>query len=52
MNCASFDTSRTVRRERGQATAVPDATAQQPYPRRWAMLPVALIAMFMAGFDI
>ncbi len=23
-----------------------------PYPRRWLMLPVVLIAMFMAGFDI
>jgi EmrB/QacA subfamily drug resistance transporter len=25
---------------------------QDGYPRRWAMLPVILIAMFMAGFDI
>jgi hypothetical protein len=33
------------------ATA-PGAAGQQPYPRRWAMLPVVLIAMFMAGFDI
>jgi EmrB/QacA subfamily drug resistance transporter len=31
----------------GQATAGEDG-----YPRRWAMLPVILIAMFMAGFDI
>src|SRR5580698_7525777 len=31
----------------GQATA-----GQDGYPRRWAMLPVILIAMFMAGFDI
>ena len=31
----------------GQATAGADG-----YPRRWAMLPVILIAMFMAGFDI
>ncbi|HEY6786124.1 MAG TPA: MFS transporter [Trebonia sp.] len=38
--------------ERGQPTTLPDATGQQPYPRRWAMLPVLLIAMFMAGFDI
>ncbi len=29
------------------ATAGPDG-----YPRRWLMLPVILIAMFMAGFDI
>jgi len=35
------------------ATRVIDATAAQDgYPRRWAMLPVILIAMFMAGFDI
>jgi EmrB/QacA subfamily drug resistance transporter len=31
----------------------PDAApAEQTYPRRWLMLPVVLIAMFMAGFDI
>jgi EmrB/QacA subfamily drug resistance transporter len=29
-----------------------DAAAQDGYPRRWLMLPVILIAMFMAGFDI
>jgi EmrB/QacA subfamily drug resistance transporter len=28
------------------------AAAEQGHPRRWAMLPVVLIAMFMAGFDI
>jgi EmrB/QacA subfamily drug resistance transporter len=28
------------------------ARAEQTYPRRWLMLPVVLIAMFMAGFDI
>src|SRR3954453_20705001 len=28
------------------------ALAEQTYPRRWLMLPVVLIAMFMAGFDI
>jgi MFS family permease len=28
------------------------AAAVEPYPRRWLMLPVVLIAMFMAGFDI
>ena len=33
------------------ATGV-DAAAQDGYPRRWLMLPVVLIAMFMAGFDI
>jgi EmrB/QacA subfamily drug resistance transporter len=32
---------------RADAGAGPDG-----YPRRWAMLPVILIAMFMAGFDI
>src|ERR1700744_3421503 len=29
-----------------------DAVGADGYPRRWAMLPVILIAMFMAGFDI
>jgi EmrB/QacA subfamily drug resistance transporter len=28
------------------------APGQDGYPRRWLMLPVILIAMFMAGFDI
>ncbi|MCW2897283.1 MAG: transporter [Actinomycetia bacterium] len=28
------------------------AAGQEGYPRRWLMLPVILIAMFMAGFDI
>src|ERR1700758_5369283 len=33
--------------------ARPEAAAgQDGYPRRWLMLPVILIAMFMAGFDI
>jgi EmrB/QacA subfamily drug resistance transporter len=32
------------------ATRVPPA--QDGHPRRWLMLPVILIAMFMAGFDI
>jgi len=33
--------------------ATPEVTAgQDGYPRRWLMLPVILIAMFMAGFDI
>ena len=27
-------------------------TASRPDPRRWLMLPVVLLAMFMAGFDI
>jgi len=31
----------------GRAAGQPDG-----HPRRWAMLPVVLIAMFMAGFDI
>jgi len=34
---------------REPATAV---RAPEGHPRRWAMLPVVLIAMFMAGFDI
>ncbi len=38
----------TARSEvRAEATA-----GQEAYPRRWLMLPVILIAMFMAGFDI
>jgi len=35
----------TALRERAEA-------AEAGHPRRWAMLPVVLIAMFMAGFDI
>ena len=45
----------TVQAQTGAATAATtaDPTAgQDGYPRRWAMLPVILIAMFMAGFDI
>jgi EmrB/QacA subfamily drug resistance transporter len=34
------------------ATRVGAAAGPDGYPRRWAMLPVILIAMFMAGFDI
>jgi EmrB/QacA subfamily drug resistance transporter len=35
------------------ATAHSEVSAgQDGYPRRWLMLPVILIAMFMAGFDI
>src|SRR5580693_3626042 len=35
------------------AVAAPaDTAAPDAYPRRWLMLPVILIAMFMAGFDI
>jgi EmrB/QacA subfamily drug resistance transporter len=36
----------------GQAPAGQEVAGQEGYPRRWAMLPVILIAMFMAGFDI
>jgi EmrB/QacA subfamily drug resistance transporter len=48
----------TVQAQTGPATAATGADraagqdAQNGYPRRWAMLPVILIAMFMAGFDI
>jgi hypothetical protein len=31
---------------------VPGRTGNGAYPRRWLMLPVVLIAMFMAGFDV
>ncbi|MGD0703980.1 MAG: MFS transporter [Trebonia sp.] len=34
------------------SVAVKADAAADGYPRRWAMLPVILIAMFMAGFDI
>jgi MFS family permease len=34
------------------ATRADAAAGADGYPRRWAMLPVILIAMFMAGFDI
>jgi len=34
------------------ATRVNATAGADGYPRRWAMLPVILIAMFMAGFDI
>src|ERR1700722_660273 len=34
------------------ATGADIAAGADGYPRRWAMLPVILIAMFMAGFDI
>jgi len=45
----------TAQAQTGAATAAirADTTAEEEgYPRRWAMLPVILIAMFMAGFDI
>ncbi len=35
-----------------RADAAAGAAGADGYPRRWAMLPVILIAMFMAGFDI
>jgi len=34
------------------AAAAKPETGQGPDPRRWLMLPVVLMAMFMAGFDI
>ena len=45
----------TVQAQTGAAVAATRANAAagaDGYPRRWAMLPVILIAMFMAGFDI
>ena len=45
----------TVQAQTGAATAATPAgttAGENGYPRRWAMLPVILIAMFMAGFDI
>ena len=46
-NSANNSRHPAVRAAAGQAAA-----GQDGYPRRWAMLPVILIAMFMAGFDI
>jgi len=37
---------------REPVAAVRTAGREDGHPRRWAMLPVVLIAMFMAGFDI
>ena len=44
----------TAQTAAGAAVAAPGqaTTGEDGYPRRWAMLPVILIAMFMAGFDI
>jgi hypothetical protein len=36
----------------GQATAGQAIAGQDGYPQRWLMLPVILIAMFMAGFEV
>jgi EmrB/QacA subfamily drug resistance transporter len=37
---------------RAIARAAAPAVSAEPDPRRWLMLPVVLMAMFMAGFDI
>ncbi len=45
--------SEMTSRPRTQVTAAPATPgAADEHPRRWLMLPVILIAMFMAGFDI
>jgi EmrB/QacA subfamily drug resistance transporter len=44
--------SRTAGARETMAPAAPAAAASGPDPRRWLMLPVVLMAMFMAGFDI
>src|SRR5919204_6306517 len=56
-SCEEFDTCRTVRS--GSNTlllrvlrSVVTDTASEPGSRRWLMLPVVLLAMFKAGFDI
>lgn len=43
------DTSKTAG---PQASAAPAPAAEEPYSRRWLMLPVLLLAMFMAQFDL
>jgi EmrB/QacA subfamily drug resistance transporter len=51
------ETAATTARRQANVTAPVAAQAEltagtDGYPRRWLMLPVILIAMFMAGFDI
>ena len=36
----------------GNPSEFMSARRDGPDPRRWLMLPVVLLAMFMAGFDI
>ena len=38
--------------DRASSPAQPQPLRPGPEPRRWLMLPVVLLAMFMAGFDI
>jgi EmrB/QacA subfamily drug resistance transporter len=44
---SNFDHPRTT-----ESIFVANAQSTEAYPRRWLMLPVVLMAMFMAGFDI
>ena len=44
--------SRTVGSREAERPGTPPAAPAGPDPRRWLMLPVVLMAMFMAGFDI
>ena len=49
----SAGTAEAAARQRADVTAAgPAAPDTGGHPRRWLMLPVTLIAMFMAGFDI
>ena len=49
---ARTPTAQTAAGTAAIATGADIAAGADGYPRRWAMLPVILIAMFMAGFDI
>jgi EmrB/QacA subfamily drug resistance transporter len=44
--------SRAVNSRAAVRAGAPSASSSEPDPRRWLMLPVVLMAMFMAGFDI
>ena len=47
------EAAETTARQQANVTAPAGASdGADGYPRRWLMLPVTLIAMFMAGFDI
>src|SRR5262249_39070139 len=48
--CEGIDICRTVRSISNTLSGTD--TASEPDSRRWLMLPVVLLAMFMAGFDI
>src|SRR3984885_592500 len=52
MVAVPFDCRRTSITLEQRSIFVANAQSTEAYPRRWLMLPVVLMAMFMAGFDI